>query len=151
MAPGFLGQFKRRQIFRQTFSIGGRFASLGQFLLLDGFPVRILGLRVNRGKELGVTSAKFFLDTPGDIPKVEASLFGVNLREKNNLKEQISQFRPDVMFFAVTDGIHQFIGFFQNIRPQALRGLSTIPCAAMVRAQKAHGLYQLLERAEDAV
>ena len=79
------------------------------------------------------------------IGDIEAAFFGGHLREEDGLQQEIAQFVGEAVPIAGVDGVHHFIGFFEEIRLDGVEVLFAIPRAAAGRAQPRHDFDQTRE------
>ena len=79
------------------------------------------------------------------IRDIEAAFFGGHLREEHGLQQQVAEFVGEALPVAGVDGVHHFIGFFEEIGLDGVEVLFAIPGAATGGAEARHDFNQTRE------
>ena len=82
------------------------------------------------------------LDRVGDR---EAAFFLADLRQEHRLEQEVAELVLERVVIVAIERVEQLVGFLQHERPQRLQRLLPIPRAAVLGAQRAHDLDELLK------
>ena len=106
---------------------------------------------------MGMAVMQLVVDASGDIGQGEGAVFASELGVDEDLEQQVAEFFFEVDIgrqqFVVrrglnsVDGLQDFVGFLQQVRPQRAVGLFTIPRAVLAQAMHEH--FEALKRSTD--
>lgn len=113
-----------------------RLAALLALFSFDGLPLLVdLCFAHCRQivKNVWMTPDQFCLDCFADVEQLELARFLIDVGKEIDLHEEVAELAADIFRDVVVDGIKDFIGFFEKVFFDGVRGLFSIPWASAGR------------------